>query len=404
VSTLYFDCFSGASGDMILGALLDLGLPIDGLRQALGSLAIEYGEVTAERVSRAGVAATKFRLVEKGSTEASRAVAHKHHHLKHIVAAIRRSSLSITGQERAVQLFERLAQAEAAIHDTPIERVHLHEVGALDSIIDIVGAVYAFEWFGIEDIVSSPLNVGGGTVDCAHGRFPVPAPATARLLSDTPVYGGGTTELVTPTGALLVTSYARSFGPLPAMRLEGVGYGAGDRNPTDAPNVLRVLRGERVDAEASAAAARVVQIECEIDDMNPQLFGPLMEGLADAGALDVFYAAVQMKKNRPGTLVTVVAPPARREAIAAVLFTHTTTIGVRYQEMMRDTLDREIRTIQTPLGPVRFKIATRAGRVLNAAPEFDDCVRIAAERSVPIKDVQAQAMRAWLNSRLASGD
>jgi pyridinium-3,5-bisthiocarboxylic acid mononucleotide nickel chelatase len=404
VSTLYFDCFSGASGDMILGALLDLGLPIDGLRQALGSLAIEYGEVTADRVSRAGVAATKFRLVEKGSTEASPAAAHKHHHLKHIVAAIRRSSLSITGQERAVQLFERLAQAEAAIHDTPIERVHLHEVGALDSIIDIVGAVYAFEWFGIEDIVSSPLNVGGGTVDCAHGRFPVPAPATARLLSDTPVYGGGTTELVTPTGALLVTSYARSFGPLPAMRLEGVGYGAGDRNPTDAPNVLRVLRGERVDAEASAAAARVVQIECEIDDMNPQLFGPLMEGLADAGALDVFYAAVQMKKNRPGTLVTVVAPPARREAIAAVLFTHTTTIGVRYQEMMRDTLDREIRTIETPLGPVRFKIATRAGRVLNAAPEFDDCVRIAAERSVPIKDVQAQAMRAWLNSRLASGD
>jgi pyridinium-3,5-bisthiocarboxylic acid mononucleotide nickel chelatase len=404
VSTLYFDCFSGASGDMILGALLDLGLPIDGLRQALGSLAIEYGEVTAERVSRAGVAATKFRLVEKGSTEASPAAAHKHHHLKHIVAAIRRSSLSITGQERAVQLFERLAQAEAAIHDTPIERVHLHEVGALDSIIDIVGAVYAFDWFGIEDIVSSPLNVGGGTVDCAHGRFPVPAPATARLLSDTPVYGGGTTELVTPTGALLVTSYARSFGPLPAMRLEGVGYGAGDRNPTDAPNVLRVLRGERVDAEASAAAARVVQIECEIDDMNPQLFGPLMEGLADAGALDVFYAAVQMKKNRPGTLVTVVAPPARREAIAAVLFTHTTTIGVRYQEMMRDTLDREIRTIETPLGLVRFKIAMHAGSVLNAAPEFDDCVRIAAERSVPIKDVQAQAMRAWLNSRLASGD
>jgi pyridinium-3,5-bisthiocarboxylic acid mononucleotide nickel chelatase len=403
VSTLYFDCFSGASGDMILGALLDLGLPIDGLREALGSLAIEYGEVTADRVSRAGVAATKFRLVEKSSTDASPAAAHKHHHLKHIVAAIRRSSLSATGQERAVQLFERLAQAEAAIHDTPIERVHLHEVGALDSIIDIVGAVYAFEWFGIEDIVSSPLNVGGGTVDCAHGRFPVPAPATARLLSDTPVYGTGTTELVTPTGALLVTSYARSFGPLPAMRLEGVGYGAGDRNPTDAPNVLRVLRGERVDAEASAAG-RVVQIECEIDDMNPQLFGPLMEGLADAGALDVFYAAVQMKKNRPGTLVTVVAPPARREAIAAVLFTHTTTIGVRYQEMMRDTLDREIRTIETPLGAVRFKIATRAGRVLNAAPEFDDCVRIAAERSVPIKDVQAQAMRAWLDSRLASGE
>jgi pyridinium-3,5-bisthiocarboxylic acid mononucleotide nickel chelatase len=383
---------------MILGALLDLGLPIDGLRQALGSLAIEYGEVTAERVSRAGVAATKFRVVENAPAAASPTPSHKHHHLKHIVAAIRRSSLSAEGQDRAVQLFERLAQAEAAIHDTPIERVHLHEVGALDSIIDIVGAVYAFEWFGIEDIVSSALNVGGGTVECAHGRFPVPAPATARLLSNTPVYGSGTTELVTPTGALLITSYARSFGPLPAMRLEGTGYGAGDRNPKETPNVLRVLRGERVDAETSAAA-RVVQIECEIDDMNPQLFGPLMERLAEAGALDVFYAAVQMKKNRPGTLVTIVAPPARREAIASVLFTHTTTIGVRYQEMMRDTLDRDIRTIETPLGPVRFKIATRAGRVLNAAPEFDDCVRIATDRSVPIKDVQALAMRAWLDSQ-----
>ncbi len=399
---LYFDCFSGASGDMILGALLDLGLPIEALRGALGSLAIEYGEVTAERVSRAGVAATKFRLVERSSTgaacdPATSAPSHKHHHLKHIVAAIRRSSLTPEGQDRAVHLFERLAEAEAAIHDTAIERVHLHEVGALDSIIDIVGAVYAFEWFGIADVVASPLNVGGGTVRCAHGVFPVPAPATARLLAGTPVYGNGSTELVTPTGALLLTAYAREFGPLPAMRLDGTGYGAGDRDPKETPNVLRVLRGERVDA-APDAGQRVVQIECEIDDMNPQLFGPLMDRLADAGALDVFYAAVQMKKNRPGTLVTIVAPPARREAIAGVLFTHTTTIGLRYQEMRRDTLDREIRAIDTPVGPVRFKIASRAGRVLNAAPEFDDCARIAAERGMAIKDVQALAMRGWLDS------
>ena len=191
---------------------------MDALRGALGSLAIEYGEVTAERVSRAGVAATKFRLIEHapgpdaGETNAHR---HTHHHLKHIVAAIQRSSLAPESQERAVHLFERLAEAEAAIHDTPIERVHLHEVGALDSIIDIVGAVFGFEWFGIEDVVSSPLNVGGGTVQCAHGMFPVPAPATARLLTGVPVYGNGTSELVTPTGALLVTGYAREFGPLP---------------------------------------------------------------------------------------------------------------------------------------------------------------------------------------------
>ncbi len=396
MATLYFDCFSGASGDMILGALLDLGLPLDGLRSALGSLAIEYGEVTVERVSRAGVAATKFRLIEKAGA-ADAAHPHKHHHLKHIVAAIRRSSLSPEGQDRAVHLFERLAEAEAQIHGTPIERVHLHEVGALDSIIDIVGAVYAFEWFGIDDVAASPLNVGGGTVRCAHGVFPVPAPATARLLSGTPVYGHGTSELVTPTGALLVTAYARAFGPLPSMRIERIGYGAGDRDPKDTPNVLRVFKGERTGA--AAGDERVVQIECEIDDMNPQLFGPLMDRLAEAGALDVFYAAVQMKKNRPGTLVTVIAPPETREAIAAVLFTHTTTIGIRYQEMSRDTLDREIRAVDTPVGSVRFKIASRDGRVLNAAPEFDDCARIATERGMAIKDVQALAVRAWLDGR-----
>jgi len=394
LATFYLDCFSGASGDMMLGALLDLGLPLDALRAALGSLAIEYGEVTAERVSRAGVSATKFRLIEKNS--GGEAAQHKHHHLKHIVAAIRRSSLSAPAQDRAVHLFERLAAAEAAIHDTPIERVHLHEVGALDSIIDIVGAVFGLEWFGIDDVVASPLNVGGGTVECAHGVFPVPAPATARLLVDVPVYGNGNTELVTPTGALLVTGYARSFGPMPAMRVEGIGYGAGDRDPKGTPNVLRIFRGERTDA---SAGQRVVQIECEIDDMNPQLFGPLMDRLSEAGALDVFYGAVQMKKNRPGTLVTVVAPPECREALTTVLFAHSTTIGVRYQEMQRDVLEREIRAIETPLGSIRFKVATRGGRVLNAAPEFDDCARIAAERGLPIKEVQAIATRAWVDAR-----
>ena len=380
---------------MILGAFVDLGLPLGGLREALGSLAIEYGDVTAERVTRAGVSATKFRLVEQ-AVDPSAGGAHKHHHLKHIVAAIRRSSLPAAGQERAVHLFERLADAEAAIHGTPIERVHLHEVGALDSIIDIVGAVYAFDWFGVSDIVASPLNVGGGTVRCAHGVFPVPAPATARLLTGTPVYGNGTMELVTPTGALLLTAYAREFGPLPAMRIDRIGYGAGDRDPKDTPNVLRLLRGERTQP---AAEQTVVQIECEIDDMNPQLFGPLMDRLAEAGSLDVFYAAVQMKKSRPGTLVTVIASPDKREAITAVLFTHTTTIGVRYQEMRRDTLDRKIVTVETPLGPLRIKVASRDGRVLNAAAEFDDCVRIATERKMPVKEVQAMAIRAWLESQ-----
>jgi uncharacterized protein (TIGR00299 family) protein len=402
---LYLDCFSGASGDMILGALLDLGLPMDALKGALGSLAIEYGDVTAERVSRAGVSATKFRLAPPSPAESGRASAgqappnHEHHHLKHIVAAIRRSALKPESQERAVQLFERLAEAEAAIHDTPIEKVHLHEVGALDSIIDIVGAVYGFDWFGIEDVVSSPLNVGGGTVRCAHGDFPVPAPATARLLEGVPIYGTGTSELVTPTGALLVTGYARSFGPLPLMRLEKIGYGAGDRDPKGAPNVLRILRGERLGT--SQEDQRVVKMECEIDDMNPQLFGPIMDGLLVAGALDVFYTPVHMKKNRPGTLITIVAPPARRQALTDLLFRESTTIGVRYEEMSRTCLDRAVETVDTPYGPVRFKIARRDAQELNAAPEFDDCTRIAAEHGVSIKAVQAAAIHARAQSSIA---
>jgi pyridinium-3,5-bisthiocarboxylic acid mononucleotide nickel chelatase len=398
---LYLDCFSGASGDMILGALLDLGLPLDALKSALGSLALEYGDVAAEKVLRAGVSATKFRLhdTRPPAPEGS----HPHYHLKGIVNRIRKSSLSPEGQDRAAHLFERLADAEAAIHGTPIEKVHLHEVGALDSIIDIVGAVYGFEYFGFDDIASSPLNVGGGTIECAHGTFPVPAPATARLLEGVPIYGDGNSELVTPTGALLVTGYATAFGPLPSMSVNKIAYGAGERDPKGKPNVFRMMTGVRTSDVGRPASdvgrpasdvERVVKIECEIDDMNPQLFGPLMDGLLGAGALDVFYTAVQMKKSRPGTLVTVLAAPDRRQALTDLLFRDSTTIGVRYEEMSRACLDRAVESVDTPYGPVRFKIARQDGRELNAAPEFDDCARLAAEHGVSIKTVHAEAIRA----------
>jgi uncharacterized protein (TIGR00299 family) protein len=437
--TLYIDCFSGASGDMLLGALLDLGLPLDALRTALGSLAIDHGPISAERVLRAGVAATKFKLLEPehthvaagqigrtpGSSTAethhqqhdhhhhaqnhdhgdpehhhhsSHGGGHAHHSLRDIGRYIDRSALSSGGKARARQLFERLAEVEASIHQMPVERVHLHEVGAVDSIVDIVGVVFGMEWLEATRIVASPVNVGSGSVRCAHGVFPVPAPATARLLTGVPIYSGAVqTELTTPTGALLVTAYAQSFGPLPQLRVSSIGYGAGDNDFRDHPNVLRLMVGD----DEAAGAERIVTIECEIDDMIAQLFGPLMERLYAEGALDVYYAPVQMKKNRPGTVVTVIAPPDRREQLSGVLFTDTTTIGVRYQEMFRERLEREIRPVETPVGTIRFKIARRAGSIVNASPEFEDCARAAAGHGLPIKDVQAIAIKAWLDRESA---
>jgi len=252
-----------------------------------------------------------------------------------------------------------------------------------------------FVSLGADRVVASPVNVGSGTVRCAHGVLPVPAPATAALLKDVPIYARGVrTELTTPTGALLITEFAGSYGPLPDMRVNRIGYGAGDKDFPDHPNVVRLLAGESV---TNPALETIVSIECEIDDMNPQLFGPLMDRLYGAGALDVYYAAVQMKKNRPGTLVTVIAPPDRRDALAGILFTDTTTIGVRHREMLRERLERTIRTIDTPVGSIRFKIASRDGLIVNASPEFDDCVKAASERGLSIKEVQARAVKAWID-------
>jgi uncharacterized protein (TIGR00299 family) protein len=388
--TLYFDCFAGAAGDMILGALIDAGLPLAELTAALGTLGVDGWHVTADPVTRCGIRATNFRVHE--SVERS---PHGHYHLPAIEKKIDQSALSPAGRARAKHLFQRLAGAESTIHGAPIEKVHLHEVGALDSIIDIVGAVFALEWFNADRIVVSPINVGSGMIKTAHGLLPVPAPATLALLGEAPVYGSAVrSELLTPTGALVLTDYASAYGPLPPMRVDAIGYGAGDRDLEGTPNVLRVVVGT---ATADPAAMRVAVLECEIDDMNPQIFGALMERLQTSGALDVFYAPVQMKKNRPGTLVTVIARPEDRVALTDLLFRETTTIGVRHAEMARECLQRETQTIETPVGPVRFKVASRDGRVLNAQPEFEDLSRLAAERGLPIKTVQAVATKAWLD-------
>ena len=397
MKVLYFDCFSGAAGDMILGALIDAGLPLDELRRALGSLGVEGWDISADRVVKCGITAVKFRVhehVHEPQGAGSPGAGHRHYHLSGIKKRIDHSELSETARARAKSLFDRLAEAEAAIHSMPVDKVHLHEVGALDSIIDIVGTVFALEWFAAERVVASPINVGSGTVRTAHGVYPVPAPATLRLLGPAPVYGGTTAkELLTPTGALLLSDYATSFGTIPLMRVDRVGYGAGDLDLDATPNVLRVVFGEVAD---HAPVERVVVIECEIDDMNPQIFGALMDRLHAAGALDVFYASVQMKKNRPGTLMTIVVPPAQREQLVNLVFQETTTIGVRFTEMSRECLERETVTVATALGPVRFKVARRDGRVLNAQPEFDDLARLAHEHQRPIKEVQAAATKAWL--------
>ena len=429
---------------MILGALIDAGLPLEELRRALGSLALSGVDVGAARVLRAGVSATKFVVREPTEPPAhgsahghgddhGHAVGHAHDHghvrdrahdhghddhvhardhddqardpdrarhhdhphrsLAEIFALVDKSALSPEGRDRAKALFRRLAEAEAEIHQMPVDRVHLHEVGALDSIIDIVGAVYGLEWVGADRIVCSPLNVGGGMVRSAHGLFPVPAPATVRLLGDAPVYGGTVqNELVTPTGALIATGYASAFGPIPLMRIERVGYGAGDRDNAGTPNVLRVLIGLAADRPS---ADRVVVIECEIDDMNPQIFGVVMDRLYAAGALEVFHVPVQMKKNRPGTLLTVIAPPDLRPPLSEIIFSETTTIGLRYQEVDRECLAREIVGVETPVGPVRFKVAWRDGRIVNAVPEFDDCAKLAAAAGLSVKEVQAMAVQAY---------
>ena len=452
---LYLDCFSGASGDMLAGALVDAGVPFEVLRQAVDSLGLDGVRVRSERVDRSGIGAAKFRVTvdgeaadaqagnggghvhgqghghehghghghehghadghehphthggehgdthgdEEGHTHGrERARGHHHHHhrgLTEISGIVDRSSLSPGGRARASRLFRRLAEVEAGIHQVPVEEVHLHEVGAVDSIVDVVAAVSALEWLAPDRVVASALNVGSGTVECAHGVLPVPAPATAELLVGVPTYAQGPpAELVTPTGALLVTEYADAYGTAPPMRVERIGYGAGDRNPAGRPNVLRALVG---DGSECGDLERVVVLECQIDDMNPQLYGALMELLVAEGALDVFYAPIQMKKNRPGTLVTVVAPPGRRAPLADVLFRESTTIGVRVTETERERLDREEIAVETPIGAVRIKVARRDGALRNAAPEFDDCARLAAERGLSIKDVQAIAVKAWLD-------
>lgn len=377
----YFDAFSGISGDMTIGALLDAGAGRDGLIAALTALNLgaSFG---VEKTKRRGITATRF-TVSGGETKS-------HRHLSHIVKIIDAAPLADTVKQNALAVFHRLGESEAAVHGVPIEKVHFHEVGAVDSICDIVGACWALHDLGVEEIHCSPVNVGSGTVNTEHGLLPVPAPATASLLTGKPIYARGPqTELTTPTGAAIAVTLAKSFGPLPALSISSIGYGCGTKDFPEQANVLRAIVG---DHRRAPEALTISVIEANIDDTTPEVLGYAMERLLEAGALDVTFQPVFMKKNRPATLLRVLARPEDQEPLAQLIFAETTTLGVRIYNAERRVQAREIHEVETPYGTVRVKVTGA-----NCAPEYEDCRRLAIEQNVPLKTVLAAATLSYLS-------
>lgn len=442
----YIECFSGISGDMFLGALVDAGVPADLLREAVRALNLG-AELQISRVDRSGITSTKVDVVINGEPDRPRESAqpahhvhshqhghahqheHRHpdgtvhshdhahddepahehgnnsahahgRHLSEIKKIISAAPISSKARQTATAVFDALGAAEAKIHNVPVETIHFHEVGAVDAIVDIVCAAVGSEALDVDRFIVSPLNVGGGTVVCAHGTFPVPAPATVELLKGAPVFSGEIQkELVTPTGAAIVSTLAHSFGPMPPMTLDFSGYGAGSRNFPSHANVVRITVGEsQIPQQSSSDLPRdeVVVLEANIDDLNPQLFGYVAEQALAAGALDVFATPVQMKKSRPGTLITLLAKPGDAERIARLVFRETSTIGIRTRREQRYVLPRRHEAVQTQWGEVRMKIAQIKGSVSNYSPEYEDCRRIAEQHHVPLKHVMQEAIRLYL--------
>jgi hypothetical protein len=467
----YLECFSGISGDMFMGALVDAGVAPQTLEDAVAALHVG-ARLEISRVVRSGISAAKVDVWVDGEKDLPReefwkrqgphsqesgsagvppagrrdggATPHSHEHehgghthshagktrtepapstssgqalslskgvsaphehshgrgLTEIRQIISAASISETAKKTAIRIFESLGRAEAKIHNTSVESIHFHEVGAVDAMVDIVCAAVGAEALGVDEIIFSPLNVGGGTVKCAHGTFPVPAPATVELLAEAPVYSSGLqAELVTPTGAAIVKTLASRFAAFPEMKIEKSGYGAGSRDFPGHPNVLRLTIGEAASNALSAktASETITVLEANLDDLNPQVFGYVMDRLFEEGALDAFGMPVQMKKNRPGTLLTVLCKPEDTGKLTHLIFTETTTLGVRRRDEMRQTLARRWEKVQTQWGEVRMKIASMNGTVTNYAPEYEDCRRIAAEHRVPLKQVMQEAVRAYSN-------
>jgi hypothetical protein len=404
---LWIDAAAGASGDMILGALVDLGVPMKAVRRAVASLPIDGLKLTERRVSRGAVAATKVDVVVRGG-KAGRHVhdhAHDDHHVhdhgrdwKAIRRVIAGAKLDAGIRDRALVIFRRLVEAEARAHGMSPDRVHLHEAGAADAIADVVGASAALQEIGADRIVVSPLTTGSGTVQCAHGLYPVPGPATAILLQGVPLSGiGADGERLTPTGAAILTSVAHAWGGLPAMTLRAIGHGAGSRDFPERPNVVRAILGDRAAMpveRAIDAAPEVLVIEFTLDDATPQLVAYAAERLHEAGALDVHVAPVQMKKGRSGHLVTILARPDRFDAITRAALAETTTLGLRYRREGRVELDRGVERVTTPFGPIRVKTGRLDGVELHAWPEYEDCAAAARKHNVGLLAVQQAALAA----------
>ncbi|HXB19988.1 MAG TPA: nickel pincer cofactor biosynthesis protein LarC [Candidatus Solibacter sp.] len=453
----YLECFSGISGDMFLGALLDAGVPAELFSRTVEALGVE-ARLEISRVQRSGISAVKLDVLVAGEKELPREEflqqhGHHHHHhhdhedaahghhvdahddhahddhahhkhephghehaghthpshkhddhgqshrgLKEIRQIINKAAISESAKRRAIRIFEALGAAEAKIHNTDIEKIHFHEVGAIDAIVDITCASVGVEALGVDEIICSPLNVGGGMVKCAHGTFPVPAPATLELLKNAPVYSGEIQkELVTPTGAAIVSVLANRFASFPGIRTEKIGYGAGTRDFKDFPNVLRLTVGETTEGHKVLAPEETITIlEANVDDMTPQVFGYVMERALQEGALDVFATAVQMKKNRPAMLLTVLSYPEDAQRLTQLIFAETTTIGVRTRQEQRTRLARRHLSVNTKWGEVRMKLANLNGSISNYAPEYEDCRRIAEQQRVPLKAVIQEAIKVYL--------
>ena len=384
----YLDCFAGISGDILLGALIDVGWPEGRLREVIARLKLGDVQLRVERVNKHGISATQVNILSP---------AHQPHRgLNELSAIVMQADLPGAIQERAISALRLLAEAESAVHNVPVERIHFHEVGAVDTIVDIVGALVGMEDLKIGNVCCTAVPWSSGTVKTEHGILPVPPPAVALLLRDVPAVGVNIEgETVTPTGATLVRTLAEQFGPMPAMRVERVGYGAGQRDWPDRPNVLRLTIGESLNHTGGLNVEQLIQLSCNIDDMNPEWYGPLVKQLNDANALDVWLTPVQMKKDRPGTVVEVLGRAEDAEALRTVLLRHSTTLGLRETVVTRYSLTRTIVTVETRYGPIRVKVATLPDGTERAAPEHDDCSASATQHGIPVVEVWLAALQAF---------